>query len=97
MSLHLRGKSADAQLWLYITFDRPEAKLCVWCVCGGVCYVHVHGGSPQEPGVGSPSRKRYTQYVEHNRKGHPAGAGEDRKGTYNGGWRDGVCYGAEKC
>jgi hypothetical protein len=28
------------------------------------------GGSPPEPDVGSLSRKRYTQYVEQNRKGH---------------------------
>jgi hypothetical protein len=31
--------------------------------------MYVHVGSPPEPGVGSLSRKRYTQYVEHNRKG----------------------------
>jgi hypothetical protein len=30
------------------------------------------GGAHQNlPGVGSLSRKRYTQYVEQNRKGHP--------------------------
>ena len=33
--------------------------------------MYMDGGSPPEPGVGSLSRKRYTQYVEHNRKGHP--------------------------
>jgi hypothetical protein len=34
--------------------------------------------------VGGLSRKRYTQCVEHNRHAL-AGAGEDRKGGYNGG------------
>jgi hypothetical protein len=33
-------------------------ELCTW-------------GEPTRPGVGSLSRKRYTQYVEQNRKGHP--------------------------
>jgi hypothetical protein len=41
----------------------------------GTSYVHGIGGSPPDwtrPGVGSLlSRKRYTQYVEQNRKGHP--------------------------
>jgi hypothetical protein len=32
-----------------------------------------------------PSRKRYTQYVEHNRKGHCGNKSENRKGTNNGG------------
>jgi hypothetical protein len=32
-------------------------ELCAW-------------GEPTRPGVGSLSRKRYTQYVEQNRKGH---------------------------
>jgi hypothetical protein len=32
-------------------------ELCTW-------------GEPTRPGVGSLSRKRYTQYVEQNRKGH---------------------------
>ena len=35
----------------------PRHELCTW-------------GEPTRPGVGSLSRKRYTQYVEHNRKGH---------------------------
>ena len=33
-------------------------ELCTW-------------GEPTRPGVGSLSRKRHTQYVEQNRKGHP--------------------------
>jgi hypothetical protein len=33
-------------------------ELCTW-------------GEPTRPGVGSLSRKRYTQYVEQNRKGRP--------------------------
>jgi hypothetical protein len=40
---------------------------------------------PTKPGVGSLSRKRYTQYVEHNRKGHRGNKSENRKGTNNGG------------
>jgi hypothetical protein len=35
----------------------PRHELCTW-------------GEPARPGVGSLSRKRHTQYVEHNRKGH---------------------------
>ena len=35
----------------------PRHELCTW-------------GEPTRPGVGSLSRKRYTQYVEQNRKGH---------------------------
>jgi hypothetical protein len=46
---------------------------------------YVHGWSPPEPGVGSLSRKRYTQYVEQHRKGHCGNKSEDRKGAYNGG------------
>jgi hypothetical protein len=37
---------------------RPRHELCTWV-------------EPARPGVGSLSRKRYTQYVEQNRKGHP--------------------------
>jgi hypothetical protein len=29
-------------------------------------YVQGGGGAPERPGVGGLSRKRYTQYVEHN-------------------------------
>jgi hypothetical protein len=47
-------------------------ELCTW-------------GEPIRPGVGSLSRKRYTQYVEHNRKGHCGNKSENRKGTNNGG------------
>jgi hypothetical protein len=43
-------------------------------------------GEPTRPGgVGSLSRKRYTQCVEHNRKGHCGNKSETRKGTNNGG------------
>jgi hypothetical protein len=35
----------------------PRHELCTW-------------GEPTRPGVGSLSRKRYTQYVEQIRKGH---------------------------
>jgi hypothetical protein len=38
-----------------LTGTRRE-QLCTW-------------GEPTRPGVGGLSRKRYTQYVEHNRKG----------------------------
>jgi hypothetical protein len=51
-------------------------------------------GEPTRPGVGSLSRKRYTQHVESNRTGHCGNKSENRKETYNGG--DDVCYGAEK-
>jgi hypothetical protein len=36
----------------------------------GTSYVHGGWGEPIRPGGGSLSRKRYIQYVEHNRKGH---------------------------
>jgi hypothetical protein len=51
----------------------------------GTSYVH-WGSSPPvtRPGVGSLSRKRYIQCVEHNRKGGAAGAGRHGKGTNNG-------------
>jgi hypothetical protein len=49
---------------------------------------------PTRPGVGSLSRKRYTQYVEQNRTGHCGNKSENQKETYNGGGA--VCYGAEK-
>jgi hypothetical protein len=32
--------------------------------------MYMGGGSPPGPGVGGLSRKRYTQFVEQNRKGH---------------------------
>jgi hypothetical protein len=38
----------------------PRHELCTW-------------GEPTRPGVGSLSRKRYTQYVEQHRKGHSCG------------------------
>jgi hypothetical protein len=43
-------------------------------------------GEPTRPGVGGLSRKRYTQCVEQNRKGHCGNKSENRKGAYNGGW-----------
>jgi hypothetical protein len=54
-------------------------RLCTW-------------GEPTRPGVGSLSRKRYTQYVEQIRNGTLRKQSENRKGTYNEG--DAVCYGA---
>jgi hypothetical protein len=57
----------------------------------GTSYVH---GEPTRPGVGSLSRKRYTQYVEPNRTGHCGNKSENRKEAHNGG--NAVCYGAEK-
>jgi hypothetical protein len=42
-------------------------------------------GEPTRPGVGSPSRKRHTQCVKHNRKGHCGNKSENREGTNNGG------------
>jgi hypothetical protein len=56
-------------------------ELCTW-------------GEPTRPGVGSLSRKRYTQCVEQNRTGHCGNKSENRKGTNNGGGA--VSWGAEK-
>jgi hypothetical protein len=56
-------------------------ELCTW-------------GEPIRPGVGSLSRKCYTQCVEHNRKGHCGNKSGNRKGTNNGGGA--VSQGAEK-
>jgi hypothetical protein len=53
------------------------------------------GSSPPGPGVGGLSRKRYTQYVEHNRKGRLQEQEKAGRGPTQ--WRDAVCYGAEKC
>jgi hypothetical protein len=48
--------------------------------------MYKEGGGGTKPGVGSLSRKRHTQCVEHNRKGHCGNnKSENRKGANNGG------------
>jgi hypothetical protein len=75
------GRKPGASQWTWGHLIRKPAKLTG--PRRRASYVHGGWGEPTRPGVGSLSRKRYTQCVEHNRKGHCGNKSKNRKGTNN--------------